>query len=85
MTGTLSADVALLDVALGAESVEQIARDVPAETGDRLRSITDELEDVRGERLHEVIEGLAPELGSLSCSNRQYSDRTECHKCDRVS
>jgi len=42
--------------------VEQIARDVPAETGDRLRSIADELEYVRGERLHGVIAELAPEF-----------------------
>ena len=42
--------------------VEQIAREVPAETGDRLRSIADELEYVRGERIHAVIAELAPEF-----------------------
>lgn len=43
--------------------LEQVARRVDSETGDQLRSIADEVEFVRGERLHDVIEGLAPDYG----------------------
>lgn len=43
--------------------LEQVARNSDAETGDQLRSIADEVEYVRGERLHDVIEGLAPDYG----------------------
>jgi signal transduction histidine kinase len=42
--------------------IEQIAHDAPTETADRLRSVSDELEYVRGDQLHGVIAELAPEF-----------------------
>jgi signal transduction histidine kinase len=41
--------------------VQQIAHDADAATGGRLKSITDELEFIRGKRLHDVIDGLSPD------------------------
>lgn len=41
--------------------VQQIAQDSGAATGGRLKSIADELEYIRGKRLHDVIDGLSPD------------------------
>lgn len=41
--------------------VQQIAHEVEPDTSGRLKSIADELEYIRGRRLHDVIDGLSPD------------------------
>ena len=41
--------------------VQQIAHEVEPDTSGRLKSIADELEYIRGKRLHDVIDGLSPD------------------------
>lgn len=59
--------------------VQQIAQEADANTSGRLKSIADELEYIRGKRLHEVIDGLSPDYpivgltGALRTLGSRYS------------
>lgn len=59
--------------------VQQIAHEADANTSGRLKSIADELEFLRGKRLHDVIDGLSPDYpivgltGALRILGARYS------------
>lgn len=59
--------------------VQQISHEADANTSGRLRSIADELEFIRGKRLHDVIDGLSPDYpivgltGALRTLGARYS------------
>jgi signal transduction histidine kinase len=63
--------------------VQQIAQQAEADTSGRLKSITDELEFIRGKRLHDVIDGLSPDYpvvgltGALSNLGARYGKSLE--------
>lgn len=63
--------------------VQQIAQQAEADTSGRLKSITDELEFIRGKRLHDVIDGLSPDYpivgltGALSNLGARYGRSLE--------
>ncbi|MFZ4484733.1 MAG: sensor histidine kinase [Chthoniobacterales bacterium] len=59
--------------------VQQIAQEAEPDTSGRLKSIADELEYIRGKRLHDVIDGLSPDYpivgltAALSTLGARYS------------
>lgn len=59
--------------------VQQISHEADANTSGRLKSIADELEYIRGKRLHDVIDGLSPDYpivgltGALRTLGTRYS------------
>lgn len=58
--------------------VQQISHEADATTSGRLKSIVDELEFIRGKRLHDVIDGLSPDypivglIGALRTLGARY-------------
>lgn len=63
--------------------VQQISHEADANTSGRLKSIADELEFIRGKRLHDVINGLSPDYpiiglaGALRNLGARYTTSTQ--------